>query len=200
MLRSVLTAVVLALTGFLSAVALAACGEGGTGGGGTLEGQVTRTSGNIPVSRPTPTQTSTPTRGEATITETQSFTTTVATTTEARPAVTVSQATTVVTVANPTPAAAAETTEETPNWVWVVAAIFCGVVVGLIVLLIRRHPDQVSADERRRLLTAAVASWTGAGWAVESQTGESAVVVRDGARRLIAVDGAGQVTSGLLAE
>jgi hypothetical protein len=187
-------AVLLALTGLLSAVALAACGEGGTVGGGTLAGQATRTSASVSVSRSTPTQT----RGEATITETQSLTTTVATTSESRPAVTVNQATTVVTVATSSSTVAAQTSEETPAWVWVVATIFCGVVVGLIVLLIRRHPHQVSAEERRRLLAATVATWTGAGWAIESQTGESAVVVRDGERTLIAVDGAGQVTSGLL--
>jgi hypothetical protein len=193
--------VLLALAGFLSAVALAGCGEGGTGGGGTLAGQVTRTSGttsqSISVSRPTRTQT----RGEQTVTETQPVTTTVATTreVEALPPVTVSQATTVVTVASgQATAAEGESAEETPGWVWVVVTAFCALVIGLIVLLLRRRSGGLSPAERRRLLDTTMASWTGAGWAIESQTGESAVVVRDGVRTLIAVDVAGHVTSGLL--
>jgi hypothetical protein len=77
-----------------------------------------------------------------------------------------------------------------------VILLFAGTVIGLIAALIRRHPDELPLGQRRRILDGAVASWTGAGWMIESQTDSSAILVRGGERTLIAVDGAGHVTSG----
>jgi hypothetical protein len=83
---------------------------------------------------------------------------------------------------------------ETPAWVWVLLGILAVGLVVLIVLLARRGGHHgPSADERRERLDAAVASWTAQGWALESQTGDSAVLQRHGERMVVNVDAAGQV-------
>jgi hypothetical protein len=68
-------------------------------------------------------------------------------------------------------------------------------LVVVIVLLARRRGGGVAIDERQRRLQAAVASWTDQGWAIESQTGDSAVLRRGGEVLLVSVDPAGQVTT-----
>ena len=202
-------AAVLAVMGFLSALLLAGCGNGGTAGSGTRSGtlanRTTRT-GTIAASPTTGTDTveaapplTTQTRVAATVTETKPVVAATTTTlTETRPTLTVNTSTTVVTVA-PTPAtttATEETGKNTPTWVWIVVLLFAGTVIGLIVALIRRHPSELPPQERRRVLGGAVASWTGAGWMIESQSDNSAILVRNGERMQIVVDGAGHVTSG----
>jgi cytoskeletal protein RodZ len=193
----------LAIVGFLSAVLLAGCGGGGTAASGTRSATLadrttTTSSGTVEASPTLPAQT----RVAATVTETQSvtetrpvITATTTTLTETNPSLTVNTSTTVVTVAPPT-TTTAETGKDTPGWVWVVILLFAGTVIGLIVALIRRHPSELPLAQRRRILDGAVASWTGGGWMIESQSDESAVLVRDGERTVIAVDGAGHVTSG----
>jgi hypothetical protein len=141
------------------------------------------------------------------VTETQSVTETrpvvTATTTETRPTLTVTQPTTVATIVpapiTPATTSGEEASSDTPAWVWIVVLLFAGVLVGLIAFFIHRHSNELSAPERRRLLATTVASWTGAGWTIESQSESSAVVARDGVRTLIEVDAAGHVTSVQLA-
>jgi hypothetical protein len=191
-------ALVLGAAGFLSAVALAGCG-----GGGNAAGQGPTVSASVSVSPPTvtrerPTVTREADASTVTVTESQP----VATTTEPRPTVTLDQPTTVLTLTTttatlqqaPATTAAAETSSGgTPTWVWVVLAIVgAGALIGLIVALTRRS-SKVSADERRRLVSATVASWTAQGWAIESQAESSAVMRRDGERVLVSVDADGHV-------
>jgi hypothetical protein len=50
-------------------------------------------------------------------------------------------------------------------------------------------------EERRRHVDAAVASWAAQGWAIESQTAESAVLRRGREAMLVNVDQSGHVTT-----
>jgi hypothetical protein len=124
-----------------------------------------------------------------TTTETVSEPTTVLTT------ATVEQTTTrEIIVPRTTSTSSTESSSETPAWVWVLLAILAAALVVLIVLLARRGGgSSVSPEERRRHLEGAVASWTTQGWAVESQSGDSAILRRAGERMNVSVDSAGQV-------
>jgi hypothetical protein len=84
-------------------------------------------------------------------------------------------------------------TGDTPAWVWVLLGVLAVALVILIVLLARRPGSGVAPAERRRRLDGAVASWTTQGWALESQSGDSAVLQRGGERMIVSVDQAGQV-------
>jgi hypothetical protein len=79
--------------------------------------------------------------------------------------------------------------------VWVLLAILAVVLVVLVVLLARRGGGSVPAEERRRRLDGAVASWTMQGWALESQSADSAVLQRADERMILSVDPAGQVST-----
>jgi hypothetical protein len=83
----------------------------------------------------------------------------------------------------------------TPAWVWVLLGVLAVALVIVIVLLARRPSGGggIPPAERRRRLDSAVASWTTQGWALESQTADSAVLQRGGERMLVSVDPAGQV-------
>jgi hypothetical protein len=52
-----------------------------------------------------------------------------------------------------------------------------------------------SPEELRRRLDVAVASWTGQGWAVESQTADSAILRRGGEGLVVSVDHGGHVST-----
>ena len=85
---------------------------------------------------------------------------------------------------------------DTPTWVWVLlGALALGVVVLLVVVLTRRGGGGVSVEERQRHLDGAVGSWVTQGWAVESQTADSAVLRRGGDLMLVSVDQAGHVST-----
>jgi DMSO reductase anchor subunit len=95
-----------------------------------------------------------------------------------------------------TTAAASESETSTPWWAWVLVALGIGVLLALIFYAVRRDDDTgVALAERRRRLDGAVASWAAQGWALQSQTGDSAVVRRGSELMLISVDQAGQVTT-----
>jgi hypothetical protein len=83
----------------------------------------------------------------------------------------------------------------TEDWVWVLIAILAAGLIALIVLLARRGRGAVSADDRRRHLDAAVASWTGQGWGIDSETGDSVVLRRGSEAMLVSVDAAGHVST-----
>jgi hypothetical protein len=87
------------------------------------------------------------------------------------------------------------TNNGTPAWVWVLLAILAVALVVLIVLLARRGGESVPAEERRQRLDGAVATWAAQGWALESQTEDSAVLRRGTELMLIRVDQAGYVTT-----
>jgi hypothetical protein len=136
---------------------------------------------------------------DVTTTET---TTTVETTTA--PAETVLQTETVertttriLTRQPPTTTSSQESTSSTPTWVWVLlGALAIGLIAALIALFTgRRGSHGIPLEQRQRQLRNAVGSWVAQGWAVESETGDSAVLVRGAERMLITVDAAGQVAS-----
>jgi hypothetical protein len=75
-------------------------------------------------------------------------------------------------------------------------ALALGVVVLLVVVLTRSGGGGgVSVEERQRRLDGAVGSWVAQGWAVESQTVDSAVLRRGGDLMLVSVDQAGHVST-----
>jgi len=86
----------------------------------------------------------------------------------------------------------------TPAWVWVLLGILAVGFVVVIVLLARRGGRggaRVSVDECSRQLDAAVRSRFAQGWAVESQTTDSAVLRRGEESMLVTVDEAGHVST-----
>jgi hypothetical protein len=94
----------------------------------------------------------------------------------------------------------ANSESSTPAWVWVLLGVLAVALVIVIVLLARRPSGGggIPPAERRRRLDGAVASWTTQGWALESQTADSAVLQRGGERMLVSVDPAGQVGTRLI--
>jgi hypothetical protein len=175
--RAALTAAALAGAGLGAALLVAACGSG------SAAGKVSTALGTRSVSDPTVTAT----EPGPTVSSTVERTVTA-------PAVSVTIATTPA--ATTTEAAASE---GTPTWVWVVVAIGGVALIALVVWLVGRGKSrELPLEERRRLVSAAVASWVGQGWAVESQTDDSAVLQREGQRVVVSVDASGRVTSGPL--
>ena len=129
----------------------------------------------------------------ATKTETTVETTTAPGTTE-----TVELTTTRKIILPTSTAESASNDNETPTWVWVLlGALALGVVVLLVVMLTRRGGGGggVSLEERQRHLDGAVGSWVAQGWAVESQTADSAVLRRGGDLMLVSIDPAGHVST-----
>ena len=113
---------------------------------------------------------------------------TVATTT------TVERTTTQETV--PTTTAAESSEDGTPVWVWVTLAILADRSRGGDRAAgAPRRPPSLSPEERGRRLDHAVGTWAAQGWAVETQTLDSAVLQRAGERMIVAVDAFGQITT-----
>jgi hypothetical protein len=78
--------------------------------------------------------------------------------------------------------------------VWVVLALLAAAVIALgVLLLTRRGGHGMPAQERRRRLDAAIATWAAQGWAIESETEHSAVLRRGDQLMRIGVDQGGQV-------
>jgi hypothetical protein len=84
---------------------------------------------------------------------------------------------------------------ETPAWVWVLLGILAVGLIVLIVLLARRGGATVAVEDRSRRLDTAVAGWTAQGWALETQSADSAVLVRGGERLLVTLDQTGRVST-----
>jgi hypothetical protein len=80
----------------------------------------------------------------------------------------------------------------------VVLGILGAAVVGLLVAVLTRRgggTPAIQPGERRHRLDNAVAGWAAQGWALESQTTDSAVLRRDDERMMVGVDDAGHVTT-----
>ena len=136
---------------------------------------------------------------DATTTET---TTTVETTTAPGTTVvtteTVQQTTTrrVVVPTAGTTTSGSDDDESVPVWAWVlIGALALGLLILLALLLSRRGGRAVPLEERRRRLDGAVSSWLAQGWAVESQSADSAVLRRGNELMLVGIDPAGYVTT-----
>lgn len=96
----------------------------------------------------------------------------------------------------PSTTTSGSSTSSTPTWVWVLLAILAAAVIGLVVVLLtRKGRGAASPAERRQRLDGAVASWAAQGWALESETADSAVLRRGGERMVVSVDEAGQVSA-----
>lgn len=131
----------------------------------------------------------TTTTEQTTITETAPGTTT-----------TVEQTTTrrVIVPTTGTTTSSSETGNDIPNWVWLVIGLLAlGLIVLLVVLLTRRGGGAaaVPVEERQRWLDGAVGSWTMQGWAVDSQTADTAVLRRGNELMQVSVDPAGHITT-----
>jgi hypothetical protein len=138
------------------------------------------------------------TGGHAADTTTTEQTTVTETTTEPATTTTVEQTTTrrVIVPTTGTTTSGSESGQNIPDWVWVVIGLLAlGLIVLMVVLLTRRGGGNVSADERQRRLAGAVGSWTMQGWAVDSQTADSAVLRRGSELMQISVDPAGGITT-----
>jgi hypothetical protein len=137
----------------------------------------------------TPTETTTSVVTTAPVDTSQVATTVTVSTTE-----TVERTTTLETV--PTTTADASSDDGTPVWVWVLLAILAVALAAVIAVLARRGGHRpLSPEERGRRLDNAVSTWAAQGWAVESQTLDSAVLQRAGERMIVAVDASGQITT-----
>jgi hypothetical protein len=138
--------------------------------------------------------------GTTTLTET---TTTAETTTEPGTTLvttaTVQQTTTRRVLITTTPATtSASSSSGTEAWVWVLLAVLAAIALILAGVLLAgrgRGARGLSVEERRRRLDGAVGSWTIQGWAIESQTADSAVLRRGGELMLVGVDEAGHVST-----
>jgi hypothetical protein len=163
--------------GLLSGMALSGCGSGAaaiTTGGADRSAALSTVERTVTATQPT------------TVRETQTEQQTV---------------TTGPTIISPTVTTGESTSSsETPAWVWALVAVLgLGVVALVIVLLVRRRgPEEIPLEQRRQLVAAAVSSWVAQGWAIESQTDDSAILQREGQHVVLSVDSRGRVTSGPL--
>jgi hypothetical protein len=135
---------------------------------------------------------------DITTTETETATS-VQTTTEATTVLqteTVEQTRTRILTVSPTTTAGEESSSSTPTWVWVLVGVLAvGLIAALIALLTRHRGGGVPPEQRQRQLHGAMNSWIAQGWAVESETSDSAVLRRGADRMLVTVDAAGQVAT-----
>ena len=109
---------------------------------------------------------------------------------------TTTPATTVVTTAtvSPTTTATESTSSGTPTWVWVVLAALGAAVIGLLVYVLTRGGSGAIPDTERRLrLQGAIDSWTSQGWALLSESADTAVLQRGNERMTVTVDPTGHV-------
>jgi len=138
-------------------------------------------------------------RGQGVETTTETTTSTIHETTTAPGTTVVTTETTSPTpTTSPTTTAASSSSSTTPTWVWVVLAVLGAAVVGLVVALLTRRgggTPAIQPGELRRRLDNAVATWAAQGWALESQTADSAVLRRGEERMVVGVDDAGRVTT-----
>ena len=85
----------------------------------------------------------------------------------------------------------------TPTWVWVLIGVLAAGIGVLVFVLASRggRKQGASPEERRRRLDGTVGTWAAQGWAVDSQTGDSAVLRRGSELMLVTVDEAGHVNT-----
>jgi hypothetical protein len=157
----------------------------------------------------TTTTESTSTADTTTTAETTTAETTTVETTTTLPGRTVTIETTTtqlvpVTPVGTTTTEAASSSGGTEAWVWVLLGILAAGLIALIALFATRGRGEgagaISPEDRLRRLDGAVASWAAQGWAVETQTADSAVLRRGTESMLVSVDPGGHVATRPLAE
>jgi hypothetical protein len=124
---------------------------------------------------------------------TEQVTTTVEETTTA-------PATTVVTTVAPTTAPTTTSTESassgTPTWVWILVAVLGAALIGLLVYVLTQGGSAVMpANERQLRLQGAIDSWAAQGWALISESADTAVLQRGNERMTVTVDPAGHINT-----
>ena len=83
----------------------------------------------------------------------------------------------------------------TPAWVWIILALLAAGVIGLLIALFTRKGGPLPVAERRRRLDGAIGTWVAQGWAVESHTGDAAVLRHGSELMLVSVDDSGGITT-----
>lgn len=128
-------------------------------------------------------------------TSTEQVTTTVQQTTTA-PSITVVTTATLPLTTAPTTTAAESTSSGTPTWVWILLAALGAALIGLLIYLFtRRGPAAISDAERRSRLQGALDSWTAQGWALLSESADTAVLQRGNERMTVSVDPTGHIST-----
>jgi hypothetical protein len=132
-------------------------------------------------------------------TTTQTVSTTAVETTTVQQTTTAPATTVVTTATAPTTTAAESTSSGTPAWVWALLAVLGAAVIGLLIYVLTRRGAAIPDHERRLLLRGAIESWTAQGWALLSETADTAVLQHGNDRMTVTVDPAGQVAAHRLA-
>lgn len=122
-------------------------------------------------------------------------TTTVEQTTTAPATTVVATSTVAPTTTAQTTTATANSSSGTPNWVWVLVALLAAAAIGLLVALLTRRGGAMPEAERQHRLQGAIESWTSQGWALLSETGDSAVLHRGNEQMALSVDSAGRINT-----
>jgi hypothetical protein len=153
--------------------------------------------------------TTTATEATSTPETTAAETTTAETTTTTLPSATVTVETTTTRLVPIAPGETTTTPESTSGggteaWVWVLLGILAAGLIALIVLFATRGHEGgghvIPPEDRLRRLDGTVASWVAQGWAVETQTADSAVLRRGSESMLVSVDPGGHIATRPLAE
>ncbi len=127
---------------------------------------------------------------------TEQVTTTVQQTTTAPATTVVTTATVPPTTTAPTTTSTESTSSGTPTWVWIlVAALGAGLIGLLVYVLTRGGSAAVSDAERRQRLQGAIDSWTTQGWALLSESADTAVLQRGNERMTVTVDSTGHINT-----
>jgi hypothetical protein len=122
--------------------------------------------------------------------------TTVETTTTTAPATTETvERTTTRTIVPRTTTAAEGSSNSAPTWAWVVIGVLAVAALGLGIALLTRRGGRMSLEERRRRLDGAITGWVGQGWAIDSQSADSAVLRRGGELMLVSIDENGAIST-----
>jgi hypothetical protein len=111
---------------------------------------------------------------------------------------TTTPATTVLTTTTVEPATTVGTTtasseSSAPAWAWVLLAVLGAAVIALVILLVARRNPALPEGERRLRLQGAINSWAAQGWALVSETTDTAVLQRGAEHMMVTVDPTGQV-------
>ena len=138
----------------------------------------------------------TPTEVTETTSNEQVVTTTVQETTTA-PTITVVTTATLPLTTAPTTTSTESTSSGTPTWVWILVAALGAAVIGLLVYALTRRGGSgaIPETERRLRLQGAVDSWTTQGWALLSESADTAVLQRGNEHMTVTVDPAGHINT-----
>jgi hypothetical protein len=127
-------------------------------------------------------------------TSTEQVTTTVQQTTTAPATTVVTTATVPPTTTAPTTTSTKGTSNGTPTWVWVLLAALGAALIGLLIyVLTRRGSGAIPEAERRLRLQGAIDSWTAQGWALLTESADTAVLQRGNERMTVTVDATGKI-------